>query len=818
MTSAPTIWSWSTSKAKTSSGPLDFDDALPIIQQLIDGIEAAHEKNIVHRDLKPANIKITPEGVVKILDFGLAKAMEPRLAQRQQRGELSDVDHWRDRRRARSSERPRTWRPSRPKGKQADKRSDIWSFGVILYEMLTGQQMFAGETPVEILGGVLNKDPDLSAAPARVHKLLRWCLEKDRKQRLQSIGDARRMLEEAPETAAVAAASRSRLGSITSVAAGVFAVAFAVLAFIHFREQPPASEVTRFQIPFPANTAPYPFGVPQEISPDGRTLAFAATEKNGMQLLWIRSLDSLEARQIPGTDLASTPQPFFWSADSRFLAFLSSDHKLKKVDVAGGPPQTLCDAGDVDGGSWSRDGVILFGGVQEGVMRVSEGGGTATPVTSLDSGRADLGHFFPKFLPDGRHFLYFRYSPTVSLNGGIFVGSLDAKPSEQSVKPLLANQLVPMYYVPSGNSDSGHLLFYREGTLLAQTFHPTTLQLSGDPVPVAEQVGSLAGFSAYFSASNNGVLAFTAGSGGAQGSQLTWFDRQGKKLGTVGDPGVIAFTVALSPDGKLAAATRISSQTGTGGNLWLHDLTRPASPPARFTVDASLDQNPVWSADGSRIVFMSLRDGGLYQKPTSGAKKEELLYKSNELKYPTSWSRDGKYLLFHAMSPKGKGDIFILPMEGNQKAPILFQGTEFDESRAVFSPDGHWIAYDADNTGRSEIYVREFVLGSDGKPQDTPARIVSPGGGSYPQWRDDGKELFYLSADLKAIQSVEIATKPDFKSSLTTLSVPVPGNPNAVATPAISGDGQSFLVPVPVASAAPPQFTLVMNWQAGLKK
>lgn len=404
-------------------GPLNFDDTLPIIRQLIDGIEAAHERNIIHRDLKPANIKITPEGVVKILDFGLAKVMEPSPSQAgdpensptitgaaTQAGAILGTAAY--------------MAPEQARGKAADKRSDIWSFGVILHELLTGKRLFQGESTVEILGGVLNKEPDISAAPPRARKLLRWCLEKDRKQRLQAIGDARRMLEAEPESDPLASAPRFGIaGNAGGLAAGVvLLLALGALSFLHFREKPPVKEMVRFEISPPANVT---FASSAALSPDGRKLAYAATAAGRKPMLWVRSLDSEEARPLAGTEGGYGP---IWSPDSRFLAFASGG-KLKEIEATGGPAQTLCDSPAASddpaavGGAWTSDDRILFG-TYGPLQLVSAAGGTPTPLTTLDQSRNELGHLYPAVLPDGHHFLYWRIS-IPSERGGVYIGDLD---------------------------------------------------------------------------------------------------------------------------------------------------------------------------------------------------------------------------------------------------------------------------------------------------------------------------------------------------------------------------------------------------------
>jgi Tol biopolymer transport system component/predicted Ser/Thr protein kinase len=790
-------------------GPLPLETALNYAKQIADALEAAHEKNIIHRDLKPANIMITPAGVVKVLDFGLAAVAQSSDPSNPVNSPTLTISPTRA---GMILGTAAYMSPEQARGKPVDKRADIWAFGVVLYETLTGQRLFEGETVSDTLAHVLTKQPDWERVPAQVRRLLQACLQKDPKQRLQAIGDWKLMLADEQQLQ-ITAPSRSRHGIAGWVAAGVVTVALAGLAFVHFREKPPAAELSRFQIPMPANlNFPGPTAA-AEVSPDGRKLAFPAAGADGKPHLWIRSFDSLDARLLPGTELANVPAPFLWSYDSRFIAFLSSDRKLKKVDISGGPAQTLCDAAGVWGGSWSPDGTILYGGFQGAVMRVSAAGGTPTALTGLDRARAERGHLSPKLLPDGRHFLYFRQSTTPGASG-IYVGSIDAKPSEQSTKPLLVNEGFPEYYVPSPDSDTGYLLFYREGTVLAQPFNPNKLELSGDPVPIAEPVGSASG-SGFFSASANGVLTYVEGNGGAGNTQLTWFNREGKTLGTVGDSGIFS-TSALSPDGKLAAVSRLDAQYRSS-DLWLLDLMR-AGAATRFTFDASIVGDPVFSPDGSRIVFLSNRDGpgNLYQKLTNGAKNEEPLLKSTEAKFPTSWSGDGRFLLYAVRTAKAKGAIWILPMEGSKKEPMPFQVTEFSETFARFSPDGRWIAYDSDESGRGEVYVREFLLGSDGKPEATGKHQISTGGGTIPQWREDGKELFYMSLDRASMMSAEITTQPGFQSLPGKMLFQLPVALGA--PPAVSGDGKRFLVATPVAQSGPQQFTVVQNWQAGLKK
>jgi Tol biopolymer transport system component/predicted Ser/Thr protein kinase len=801
---------------QTLQGPLPLDIALNYARQIADALEAAHEKNIIHRDLKPANIMITPAGVVKVLDFGLAAVAQSSDPSNPANSPTLTISPTRA---GMILGTAGYMSPEQARGKTVDKRADIWAFGVVLFEMLTGKPLFEGETVSDTLAAVLTKQPDWEQVPAKVRRLLKKCLEKDPKKRLRDIGDAWELLEEPAATAP----SRSRLGMVGWVAAVVATFIAAALAFVHFREQPPVAELSRFQILLPANlTLPGGFAN-QQVAPDGRKLGFAAAGADGKLRLWIRSFDSLDARPLPGIELANVFAPFFWSYDSRFIAFLTSDHKLKKVDVSGGPAQAICDAVYLVGGSWGRDGVILFAeGQQNGVKRVSQAGGTPITLTAVDYARQERGHLNPQMLPDGRHFLYYRDSTTPG-NSGIYVGAVDAKSSEQSSKPLLVNDGFMAFYVASGSGSpadpsKGYLLFSREGTVLAQPFNPNKLELTGDPVPVDEQMGNFSGLVGYLSASTNGVLAYMGGN--TLNAQLTWFDREGKNQGTVGDPEFFN-TLALSRDGKQAAASRIDFGSVRNATLWLYDVERSGSP-TRFTFGTFTHDYSVFSPDGSRIVFRSLRDGpgNLYQKLTNGAQDEEPLLKSNENKIPYSWSRDGNFLLYVVRTPKTKDDIWILPMDGSKK-PMLFQATEFNETAPQFSPDGHWIAYDSDTSGRNEVYVREFSLGSDGRPEATAPHLISDGGGRLAHWRDDGKELSYLSPDGRTIMVVEIATKPVFQASHAKALFQIPGNADTAGlfdALVVTADGKRFLVAVPFRQSGPQQITVVLNWQAGLKK
>jgi Tol biopolymer transport system component len=681
----------STLADRIGTSPVPTDEALRIAKQITEDLEYAHERGIVHRDLKPANVNVTNDDAVKVLDFGLAKAIE---------GDAASIDMGNSPTLSRMATQGGVllgtaayMSPEQAKGKGVDRRADIWAFGCVLFEMLTGRMAFRGDTATDILVSVIKDEPDWShfpaATPVRVRILVQRCLQKDPKQRLRDIGDARIALDEVlsgvPELPSVGAApvdARLLGRALQWGVAALLLITLAPIAFIHFREKPPApAETSRFEIPLPRKAALATDGA-FSVSPDGRQLAFAATGPDGVLRLWIRPLDSLEARPLSGSELPATPRPFFWSPDSRYIAF-DAGGKLKKIDVLGGPARTLCDiTGLAVGGSWNRDGVIIFGNDTGGLMRVSANSGPAVRLTTLDPSRKESSHAFPSFLPDGRHFIYLRRSDKPG-NSGAYVGSLDAKPEEQDSKLLLSTAYGPIY-APSSDPGSDRLLFLRDGGLMTQLFDASRLELKGEPDTITDQLGYFYSFG-FFSASTNDVLVYRTGGGGA--SRLTSFDREGKALGTEGEPGYY-YGLALSLDGTRAAVSRIDQN----GSLSLVDLLRGTS--TRFTSGASDAVFGTWSPDGSRIIFASSRDGvyDLYQKQASDVKDEELLLNSNASKYPTSWSRDGRFLLYMVEDPRTERyDLWVLPFEGDKK-PFLFLHTEFNNYDGQFSPDGRRVA------------------------------------------------------------------------------------------------------------------------------
>ncbi len=794
---------------RISEGPIALDEALPIARQIAEALEEAHEKTIIHRDLKPANVKVTPDGKVKVLDFGLAKALEDDPGEADQAH--SPTMSLAATRAGMLLGTAGYMSPEQAKGKRVDRRADIWAFGIVLLEMLTGRSAYSGETVAETLAFVMTKEAPLDAlppaTPPAIRKLLRRCLEKDPKRRLQAIGEARLMIDEvlqgtveevqpsAPRPPAPDLRPRRPAVWIGSTAA--LSAALAVLAFLHFRETPPPAEPVRFQIPAPEKSG---FRGGPLISPDGRRVVFSATASGGRNLLWVRPLGSLEAQPLPGTDDAAWQ---FWSPDSRFIGFWAGG-KLKKVEASGGPPQSLCDASQFSNGGWGRQGVIVFGSFRTGLSRVSSSGGPVTALTTLDTGRQETGHLYPHFLPDGRHFLYFIRANQE--NQGIYLGSTDAKPDSKERRRLLGADSHAAY-VPAQGSGPGHLLFLRESTLMAQVFDAEKLQLAGEPFPVAEQVGSQFDFG-FFSASDSGLLVYR--SGGGQHTQLAWYDREGKQLGAAGTPGMYS-GLTLSPDGKQVALQQTDRQSDNQ-DIWLLDLARNI--PARFTFHPAPDGLPVWSPDGDRIVFYSLRDGpsNLYQKVSSGAGNEEPLLKSAESKYPHDWSRDGRFLIYSSFEPKTASDLWVLPLSGDRK-PELYLQTEFNESHAQFSPDGRWVAYVSTDSPRTQVYVQPF-------PRSGGKWLVSSEGGSQPRWRGDGRELFYIAPDRK-LMSVEIRTASKFEATVPRALFQTRILATLTRTShhyAVSADGKRFLIISTMEETASAPITVVMNWMAALKK
>jgi len=792
---------------RITKGPVALDEALRIARQIGDALEAAHERGIVHRDLKPANVKITPDNVVKVLDFGLAKHADAETFG----GDLENSP----------TMHPATiagvilgtaayMAPEQARGQPVDKRADIWAFGVVLYEMLTGRPPFKGDTVSDTLAAVLTAEPTWDRVPATVRPLLERCLAKDPKRRLRDIGDVDLALDVAPVTPATRSPGQSWAAWIAASILLIVSIALAPIALLHFRERPPAPAPMRFQIPSSVTLAA---SGNIGLSPDGRHFAFMGVGADGLVRVWIREMDTLEMRPLPGSEAAANAPPFFWSADSRFIA-LESGGKLNKLNVSGGPAQALCDLpGTAIGGSWNRSGDLIVGNIAGGILRVPENGGTATPVTTIDPSRKENSHIVPTFLPDGRHFVYLRVSRTAPEASGIYLGALDEKPGDQSARRLLP-YAPGLTYAPATDGSVGHLLFVREGTLLAQPFDERRLQLAGDAVPLAEQVGVYLD-TAFFAVSRNGVLIYRTAD---PPFPITWFDRQGIVLGRVSDPGQYA-SVALSPDGRRAAAALTNPRDRANADLWLIDL-EGGGRRTRFTFNSGIRADfPVWSPDGKRIAFRRGGPGaaGIQQKLVSATQPEEDLIHGPiiGLVTPLSWSPDGRFLLFGGTEPTTAWDLWVLRVDGGEskggRMAVPFARTRFNEPDGRFSPDGRWIAYVSNESGVNEIYVRafgqQFSGGSAGIGEST---LISNGGGTAPRWRRDGRELFYLSPDEK-MMAVDVTPGEAFRAGTPT---PLFQAPRGTIVGDVTPDGKRFLL---VQSGAAP-FTAVLNWTAAIQK
>jgi Tol biopolymer transport system component/predicted Ser/Thr protein kinase len=796
-------------EGETLKGPLPLETALNYAKQIADALEAAHEKGIVHRDLKPANIMITPAGVVKVLDFGLAAVSQKDSAAPSDARTTSPTLTLRATHAGMIMGTAAYMSPEQAAGKPVDRRADIWSFGVVLWELLIGHRLFAGETVSHTLADVLRGEIDFSklpaATPSPVGELLKRCLDRDVKTRLRDIGEARVVIQRwlaNPVTQPVGGTESRRTKTGLQVIAGVAVLLAAVLAFVHLRETPPETPVIRTAILPPENTG-FDFanglGLPA-LSPDGKRIVFEARRVDGKNPLWVRPLDGQTAQPLAGTNGATFP---FWSSDSRSVAFFA-DGKLKKIDASGGPALTLADAPLGRGGSWNQEGVIIFSPSNRSgpLLRVSSAGGAVSLVSS-DQGR------LPWFLPDGHHFLF--QPGTADRNKGeILVGSLDGKAAKLVRNGASSNAIYAQ----------GYLLFLQNGTLMAQPFDTKRLTTTGEVVPVAEHVQSLlsSGTVEAVSVSQSGLLAYHAG-GSSVGSALTWFDRSGKPGVTVGSPAIFD-SFHFSPDGKSLAATLIDLGGDGNVDIWTYDVSR--GPPSRFTFDAGLDVDPIWSPDGRTIVFGSRRKEhfDLYRKSADGAGNEELLYSDDLEKRPTSWSPDGKSVLYMALgNPKTASDIWVLPLTpekpGSPLKPHPVLQTAFDERSAQFSPDGKWIAYSSDDSQRNEVYVTPFPPPPSGLGG---RRQISTGGGVLPRWRADGKEILYPTLD-RRLMAAEVTTRG---ASLEVGQVRALFGPIYAAGDFpfydVSPDGQRFLIAVASGQKATEPLTLIQNWASGLRK
>ncbi len=799
---------------RIARGAIPLDEALPIAKQIADALEAAHEQGIIHRDLKPANIKVRPDGTVKVLDFGLAKATEPAAGSSPSLS-MSPTLSLHATQAGMILGTAAYMSPEQARGKIVDKRTDIWAFGAVLYEMLTGTRAFGDEDVSMTLSKILQREPDFDAlpstVPARVSQVLRVCLRKDPKQRVADIRDVRLALEGAFETVGPqttttsSAADRGRLWMAAFAVAALVSIAMAVPALRYLREMPaPALGETRLDIVTPATNQPLDFA----LSPDGRQIVFVAAG-DGAPRLWVRWLAKTTAQSLAGTEGATHP---FWSPDSRSIAFFAGS-ALKRLDLDGGAPQTVAPVTSGQGATWNADGVILFAPTTiSPLMRVPVTGGAAKAATTL--GPQQSAHRAPYFLPDGGRFLFFAMGAPDA--AGIYLGALDGRAPTRLTPGDGSAVFLPDRHGPGGSlRGGGWLLWVRTGMLVAQQLDVEKAALIGEPLTLADGVATDGSSRSAVSVATAGLVTYRTGARSQR--QLTWFDRSGLARGTVGDPDATLARPRVSRDGRRVAVAR-TVQGNT--DVWLLDGVRAS----RLTFDAAVDSYPVWSPDGSRIAFSSNRTGqlDLYQMLTLGGVEERLIAASDQVRVPYSWSVDGRRLLYSSVASQGNVDLWIVPMVG-ERTPWAFAKTPFRESYGVFSPDGRWVAYQSNETGRPEVYVRPVVPpGAVGTAAAAGGQWqVSTAGGVFPAWRPDGKELYYLNpAGVMMAASITVTG--------TTLA---PGAPVVLFPTRVSGGGVDrqqgreydvgpdgrFLINIELDSAAAP-ITLLMNWKPEGKK
>ncbi len=751
--------------------PLSLDETLDICRQVAAALEAAHEGGVVHRDLKPANIKVTPAGEVKVLDFGLAKGSAGA-------GSESVTDLSNSPTLARASTQAGVilgtaayMSPEQARGKAVDKRADIWSFGCVMYECLTGRQAFHGETVSDMIALILQGEPNWDALPARtperVRGLLRRCLEKDAKRRMRDIGDARMEIEDVQSVRASSSSIRTGAAAATgtrrwfewSRLALVALLAAAAAWFVpRALDRPAKAQPARFEIPQPegvfmSNDAAIP-----TLSPDGCTLAFVAADSTGKARIWLRPLESTVAKPIAGTSMALPL--FFWSPDSRQIAFFSEE-RLKRIAVAGGDAEVICPIKTTRGGSWNKDGVILISpNANDRIYRVAASGGELQPVTTLDSTRGETGHRFPQFLPDGRHFLYTAL-PSRAGKFDIFIGSIDS-PKRQ----LLMTAGTGVTWAPPG-----HLLFARDGKLMAQGFDAKARKLRGEPMSLGDAIpGTEFAGSPIASASLTGSIAFATSQVTIQ--RLAWVDYAGQETASIPlAPGPYQ-GLTLSPDERRVALVRYESPEALG--IWIADLERGVA--TRLTDEQGASESPKWSPDGTRIAYMWRDQSRSVVKIKSlvGDSVSSFLESDPLFKQLHNWTPDGRSLIYSRLDPVTQWDLWLLPVDGSGE-PRPYLRTRFNETGNRVSPDGRWLAYHSDESGQGEAYVQSFPIPG-GKYQ------ITTGGGAFAGWSLDGKQLYYrLSSDPLHGFEADVQAGTEFRLGPPRMAITWPKNNRGLA-------------------------------------
>ncbi len=796
---------------RLAKGSLPLEQTLRFGTQIADALDKAHRQGIVHRDLKPGNVMITKSGV-KLLDFGLAKAMAAPVQSAvtslptvlgsapnnlTQEGTILGTFQY--------------MAPEQLEGREADGRTDIFSFGCVLYEMATGKKAFSGASQASLISSIMKEEPaPISSVtpmtPPALERVVRRCLAKDPEDRWQNAADLGSELKWIAEggsqsgiAAPVAASGRRRRSWVPWAAALALGIlGFAAAWLLH---RPAPAPILRASIELPPKMDLDPQNTALALSPDGQTLALVASGADGKRQLWVRRMDGFTVQPLTGTDEATCP---FWSPDSRFIGFFA-DQKLKKVPAIGGTVQTICDAADGRGGTWSvRDDVIVFAPAPfGGLSKVSASGGNPTPVTRQDKqGFTDR---LPWFLPDGKRLLFFSGSQTSDKEKTSSISCLDLESGKTTVVAKESSE--GRYAAP------GYLLFVREGNLMAQPFDASSAKTTGEAVPVAEHVRfTPARWSGNFSVSQTGLLVFHSG-GSTRRSQLSWFDLEGKEIGKVGEPGNIGST-AVSPDGTRAAVTTLGGAAGMTAEVWLYDLVRGVS--SRFVFGGQGSFFPLWSPDGRQVAYGDV-GGGIAIKAADGTSEPKLVWTAKTNTWPLTWSPDGKSIVFRLQDPKTGGlDLWLLSLDGKPDARPLI-ATPAEESTASISPNSQWMAYTSNESGRREVYVVPF-------PGLGEKRQVSTNGGSFPAWLGD-RQLAFVQPPENKLFAVDVEARG------TSLSVgashpllggkPLPRNslPGNLTTPlSVAPGGKRLLIIVPLDEESSPLVRVVSDWESELKK